>query len=459
MKENLLIEVWDSRITSLFTMFHKSGYQLYLVGGCVRDFLMRKQHNDYDMASDATPQQMIALAQQNNCKTILTGMQHGTITFVYDHLHVEITTFRQESEYEHHRFPKSVQFTKSLKEDCKRRDFTMNAIAMDQQQIYDYYDGIKDIENKIIRCVDDPSLRFQEDALRMLRAIRFHFQLQFTIASNTFEAIQNNAYLLQSISQERIRDELSKMLMSDSKDILLTLRKCNVLQVIIPEFVQCFEVAQETPWHLYDVFTHMNAVLNASKGFSLPMKLALLFHDIAKPAYKTIDEKGIAHFLGHAQASADMAKVIMSRLKYDKKTIRQVYTMIVYHDYYLYDNRKSVHKFMMHLHGDFTIAYQILKLQLADNLGKNQSMCIQKNRMIYGVMVMLKEMQANKECFTIKDLAIDGNDVKALGYEQKEIGNVLAYALRQIMNQQQKNNKKDLLKIIGGYNNETINRK
>lgn len=445
---------WDERIESLFSIFQKNGYQLYLVGGCVRDFLMEKEHNDYDMSSDATPKQMQQIAQVNDIKLVLTGLQHGTVTFIYKHLTIETTTFRQESEYEKNRFPKSVRFTKSLKEDCQRRDFTMNAIAMDKTTIYDYFNGYDDIKNHCIRCVGDPLLRFQEDALRMLRALRFHFQLQFTIEQKTFYAIQQNAHLLKNISHERIRDELNKMLLSDSKDILFTLKNSNVLQVIIPEFIICFDVAQETPWHRYDVFTHMNAVLNATKGFSLEMKLALLFHDIAKPLHKTIDAKGLAHFLGHAKASADIAKAIMQRLKYDKKTIRNVHTMIVYHDYYLYDNRKSVHKFMTHLNGDYNMAYQILKIQVADNLGKNQTMCIQKNKMIYGVMVMLKQMQADKECFTIKELAIDGNDIKALGYQDKQIGSVLKYVLKQMINQQDKNNKNDLLKIAGGYRNE-----
>ena len=193
--------------------------------------------------------------------------------------------------------------------------------------------------------------------------------------------------------------------------------------------------------------------------YSLTMKLALLLHDLEKAHYKTYDTKGIAHFVGHAHASATLAKTILKRLKYDNKTIKEVVTMIEYHDYYMYDNRKSVHKLMYKLNGDYDMAYKILKIQIADNLGKNQTMCIEKNRMIYAVTIMLKEMQASKECFCIQDLAIDGNDVKALGYSEKEIGNVLQYVLKQILNQQDKNNKEDILKIIGGYVNETVNRK
>lgn len=449
---------FDEAIHKLFDIFKENEHELYIVGGCVRDFIMDNPFIDYDMTTSATPDEMLLLAKKYDIKVIPTGIKHGTLTFIINHLHVEITTFREESEYEQNRFPKAVNFTKSLKEDVKRRDFTMNAICMDENQIYDYYQGLQDIENKIIRCVGDPNIRFKEDALRMLRCLRFMFRLNFSIEEKTYKSIQDNAHLLQSISQERIRDELCKMLMSDHKDILLTLRDSKVLDIILPEYIPTYDCTQETPWHLYDVFHHMNAVMNASKGYPLNLKLALLLHDLSKPTHKTIDEKGYAHFIGHAQSGAKLAKKILRRLKFDNKTIKEVATMVEYHDYYMYDTRKSVHKLMYKLNGNYRIAYQILKMQLADNMGKNQEKCIEKNRMIYAVTIMLKEMQANHECFTIKDLNIDGNDLKALGYEDKQIGEVLNYLLKYVLNQQEKNTKKELIKAAGGYRNEIISR-
>ncbi|NCC53904.1 MAG: CCA tRNA nucleotidyltransferase [Erysipelotrichia bacterium] len=445
-------------IHQLFQIFKQNGYRLYLVGGCVRDFLMHRCFTDYDMCTNATPDEMITLAKKHDIKIIPTGIKHGTLTFILEHVPIEITTFRTESEYEKNRFPKAVQFSDDLQEDIKRRDFTMNAICMDETTIYDFFDGQGDIENKLIRCVGDANSRFQEDALRMLRCLRFSFTLNFAIEMNTWKAIQDNAPLLNNISKERIRDELCKMLMSDHQDILLILKEAKVLDIILPEFIATYDCSQETKWHIYDVFHHMNAVMNASKGYSLSMKLALLLHDITKPAHKTIDEKGNAHFMGHAHSAAILAKQILKRLKFDKATIKEVSTMIEYHDYYMYDTKKSVHKLMYKLNGDFIMAYQILKIQLADNMGKNQVQCTLKNRMIYSVTIMLKEMEKNHECFTIKDLQINGNDLKTIGYSEKEIGQVLHYLLKYVLNQQEKNTKEDLLKAAGGYKNEIINR-
>lgn len=454
-----MIFPFNDTIQSLFKIFNRHEFQLYLVGGCVRDFLMKQPFNDFDLTSDATPEEMMELASQYDIKVFPTGLKHGTLTFIMNSIHIEITTFRQEKLYIQNRFPKEIIFTKCLEEDVKRRDFTINALALDENKIYDYFNGQRDIEDKIIRCVGDPSLRFQEDALRILRGLRFSFKLDFSIEAKTWLAIQENAHLLKNISFERIRDELCKMLMSDHQDILITLKKSKVLDIILPEFIPTYEFKQDTPWHIHDVFMHTNAVLKASNTYALAMKLALLFHDLEKVNTKTYDEQGVAHFIGHAHASALLAKKIMRRLKFDNKIIKQVYTLIEFHDYYMYDTRKSVHKLMHKLNGDFIMAYQILKVQLADNMGKNQEMCIQKNRMIYSVMIMLKEMEATHECFTIKDLKIDGNDLITLGFNNQEIGNVLEYLLKYVLNQQEKNTKEHLLSVAGGYRNEIINRK
>lgn len=446
-------------VKKLFTYFKESGHEIYLVGGCVRDLCMQRQFNDYDMCTSATPDEMMALANKYDIKVIPTGIKHGTLTFILDHVHIEITTYRIESEYENNRRPKEVGFTKSLKEDVKRRDFTINAMALNEDGLKDYYGGLKDLENKVIRAVGDPDIRFKEDALRILRALRFAFQLNFTIEENTWNAILRNAHLLNNISKERIRDEFCKILVSDHQDILLTLRRCGVLDVIIPEYVKTYDFEQHSSWHIYDVFMHHNIALNETKGYPLNLKIAILLHDLEKVTYRTYDALGNGHFMGHAMASAALSQSILRRLKFDNKTIVEVYMLIKYHDYYLYDTKKSVHKFMYKLEGDFDLAYKILKVQLADNKAKNKDKILNKNRMIYNVTMMLKEMEYNNLCFSIKDLAINGNDVKQLGYKNEEIGKVLQHVLKFVINQQDKNKKEILLKVAGGYKNEIINRK
>lgn len=446
-------------IKKLFSYFKESGHELYLVGGCVRDLIMERDFNDYDMTTSATPEEMIELAQKYDIKVIPTGIKHGTLTFVLDHVHVEITTYRCESEYENNRRPKEVYFTRSLKEDVQRRDFTINSIALNEDGIVDYYQGAEDINNKVIRAVGDPDLRFKEDALRIMRALRFSFQLHFAIEENTWKAIQRNAYLLNNISKERIRDELCKMLLSDKKDLLVTLKESKVLEVIIPEYARTYDFEQHSSWHIHDLFMHHNVALNATSGYPLNLKIAILLHDLEKVTYRTYDALGNGHFMGHAPASAALAQSILRRLKFDNKTIVEVYQLIKFHDYYLYDTIKSTHKFMYKLEGDFDLAHKILKIQLADNKAKNKDKIHNKNRMIYSVMMMLKDMERNKECFRIKDLDINGHDLIELGYKNEEIGLILEYLLKQIINQQNKNKKEILIKLIGGYKNETMHRK
>lgn len=452
-------EIFNPVIKQLFSYFKENGHELYLVGGCVRDFYMDRKINDFDMTTSATPEEMMELANKYDIKVIPTGIKHGTLTFVLDHVHVEITTYRCESEYENNRRPKDVTFTRSLKEDVQRRDFTINALALNEDGLQDFYGGLEDIQKKVIRAVGDPDLRFNEDALRIMRCLRFAFQLNFDIEENTWNALKRNAHLLNNISKERIRDELCKMLLSEKKDMLVTLRDCGVLDIIIPEYVKTYDFEQHSSWHIYDVFYHHVEALNATKGYTLNMKLAILLHDLEKVTYRTYDMLGNGHFIGHAPASAALAQTILRRLKFDNKTIVEVYQLIKYHDYYLYDTCKSVHKFMYKLEGDFDLAYKILKIQLADNKAKNQDKILKKNKMIYNVMIMLKDMERNGECFNVKSLAINGHDLIQLGFKNEEIGNVLQYLLKFVLNQQDKNKREILLKVAGGYKNETINRK
>lgn len=444
-------------IKKIMKLFKENHYQIYLVGGCVRDLLLNRPVNDYDMTTSATPTQMETLAKANDIHYIPTGIKHGTITFVLNHEHFEITTFRCEGSYVNNRRPKEISFTNDLKEDVKRRDFTINSICMDENGIVDYFHGIEDLNKELIRCVGDPDTRFKEDALRIMRCIRFALQLDFQIEANTYQALKSNVHLLQNISKERIRDELCKMLLSNHKDILLLLKDSGILDEILPEYAMTYELAQETPYHIYDVFHHMNAVLNSSDNASLKVKLALLLHDLEKKNYKTIDEKGIAHFKQHAHASAILSSKILKRLKFDNRSIKDVYTYIDYHDYYLTPSSKAIRKFLYKLHGDFNLAYTILEVQKYDNMGKNPAITQEKNQIIDEVILMIKGMEKQNLCFQIKDLAINGNDLLKLGYKPQTIGKALTFLLKHILQKQQLNTYDYLINYAGGHKNEIIN--
>lgn len=450
----------NKNLKTIMNIFKNSGYEIYLVGGCVRDYLLAYPCHDYDLTTSATPSQMELLAKTNHIHCIPTGIKHGTITFVLNHEHFEITTFRKESEYEKNRFPKHIEFTTSLKEDLKRRDFTINAIALDENNIIDYFHGREDLENKILRAIGDPTTRFHEDALRMLRCLRFSFTYNFSIEKKTYQAIQSNAYLLQNISKERIRDELIKMLKSKHQDILLDLKKSNVLTYMIREMEYLYDVKQETPYHIYDVFMHTNVALNATIDAPLTSRLAILFHDIEKVHYKTIDDKGIAHFKKHAHASALCAKKIMKELHFEKHIIQRVYSLIDYHDYRLEINEKQIRKFLYKLQGNYDLAYEILQIQKYDNMGKNPTIIQEKNARIDTVIAMIQSIEKNKECFCIKDLKVNGEDMARLGYSGKEIGDILTYLLKDVIQNQPHNTRSFLMKLAnGGIKNEIINRK
>lgn len=444
-------------IEDLFSIFQSYQYTAYLVGGCVRDYLLQREINDYDMATSATPSQLLTLCEKEDIKYIPTGIQHGTVTLVYQHYHVEVTTFRKEGVYHHHRAPIDVYYTNDIQEDAKRRDFTINALYMNKHEILDFYNGKQHIEEGLICSVNDPNERFEEDALRILRCLRFACTLGFTIEEKTYQALIHTKHLLQAISKERIRDEFNKILLSNSKDCLLLLKESGILPYLIEEFTLTYDVPQETPYHCFDVFHHINSVLNHSQEATLSQKLALLLHDIQKKNYKTIDEKGVAHFKGHAHASAILAKQILYRLKYDHKTIQLVYHLIYYHDYYVTPKEKVLRKFMYKLKGDFTLAYQILYVQSIDNLGKHPNVIQELNYNIEQSITVLKQIEARRECFALQDLQLSGKDIEALGIQGKQVGDLLDKALYYVVQNQDKNKKEILLQYIGGMIYETTN--
>lgn len=315
-----------------YIMMHleEYGHKTYLVGGGVRDIFNNKNPRDYDVTTSATPEQVIGLFK----KVVPTGLKHGTVTVLTRDESVEVTTLRKDGIYKDNRHPEEVIYTTKLKDDVARRDFTINSIAIDLEgNVYDYFNGIKDIENKTIRAVGNPDERFNEDSLRMMRAIRFSAQHDFDIESETEESIRKNNYLLQAVSKERIRDELCKILLSDYPGYgIEMLERCKLLEFVIPELCECIGFDQRNIHHNKNVFEHIISVLNNSPKI-LNVRLAALLHDIAKPKTFSIDENGNGHFYGHHIDSAIMAEEILKRLKFDNKTIESVVILVREHMY------------------------------------------------------------------------------------------------------------------------------
>ena len=420
-----------------------NGYNAYLVGGSTRDIFNYKNPKDYDICSNATPEQIKKLFN----KVILTGEKHGTVTVVLGNEHYEITTLRKDGIYKDNRSPEEVYFTNDLKEDVSRRDFTINSICIDvNRNVYDYFGGIKDIENKIIRAVGKEEDRFNEDALRLIRCIRFSCQHDFTIEENTFQAIIKNAYLIQMISKERIRDELCKILMSDSpsKGIRL-LQETGLLQYIIPELCDCVGFKQCNIHHDKDVFEHILAVLDNTPKI-LEVRLSALLHDIAKPKCFTLDDNGVGHFIGHHIEGEKVAGDILIRLKFDNKTINTVKILVRYHmDRYDKIRTTNIKKFINHVGVDNL--NNLFELQIADILGSAKEYQDISN------VINLKEQCCKiineKQPLTVKDLAINGKDLMEIGFKQgKEIGIALNWLLEMVLINPNLNNYDDLSECV-----------
>lgn len=430
----------------LHTM-HQHGKEAFLVGGCVRDLIMNREIHDFDITTSALPNETMEIFQ-THCKVIPTGIQHGTITVLVDKLPIEITTYRVEQAYIDHRCPSSVIFTENLLEDLKRRDFTMNAIAYAPQQgFYDPFQGKKDIEQHLIRSVGDPKLRLEEDALRILRALRFSMTLHFDIEEQLTLAIKQKASTLSYISKERIRSEFDQMLLSDHKQLLSTLRAYDVLEQIIPNYSIIYDYEQKTPWHIYDIFQHTDVALDHSDGYPLESKLAIVFHDLGKPHMETFDEHGIAHYKKHALISEEMAKASMKNLHYDNKTIERTCKLIYYHDYYVKPTRKILRRFLAKFDNDTDFAIQALMVQMADDQAKNMEKAKEKIDILQESIMLLKEMEKDQDQVSIKDLNVNGHDMMALGLQGKQIKDMLHFLYDIVLDDPQQNEKTYLLDI------------
>ena len=420
----------------------QKGFEAFVVGGCVRDSIMGKIANDWDMTTSSTPEETLEVFK--NYRTIPTGIKHGTITVLIDKQPLEITTFRVDGEYTDNRRPDSVNFTRNIENDLSRRDFTVNAMAYnDTDGIVDLFGGIKDIENKIIRCVGDPDKRFHEDALRIMRAIRFSATLGFEIEKETAESIKRNKHLLRNIASERIRIELEKLLLGDDAERIL-LQFSDVIFEIIPELKETYKTEQNCPYHIYDVWHHIVKSVAVSEKNKY-VRLAMLLHDIGKPKMKTTDENGQNHFKGHASVSADIAYEILKRLKYDNKTISLVTKLIFHHDDRLYNNPQNIKKHASK-HG-FDFLYLLDKVSRADILAQTPEMT-DRISLCDNYLNELKKLEEKNVCLSISDLSVNGNDLINLGFKGKEIGKTLEKILDKILKNDLENSKEKILEIL-----------
>lgn len=427
-------------VKKIIETLEQNGYEGYAVGGCVRDSILGRMPNDWDITTSASPQQVKNLF----LRTVDTGIQHGTVTVLMGKEGYEVTTYRVDGEYEDGRHPKEVTFTASLEEDLRRRDFTINAMAYnDREGLVDIFGGRADIENKVIRCVGEPAERFGEDALRIMRAVRFSAQLGFTVDQDTAAAAKELAGTLAKISAERIQAELVKLLVSPHPDYLRYAWEYGITSVILPEFDRTMETAQNNPHHCYNVGEHTLEALKQIQA-EKTLRLSALFHDFGKPQTHTTDADGIDHFHGHAKVSAELADKILHRLKFDNDTISKVKVYVRYHDVRPELTEKSVRRAVSRVGADAFA--EILKLKMADTLAQSPKWQPQKKEYLKELTALYQDILKKKQCLCIKDLKVSGRDLIADGMKPgKEMGEILARLLELVLEEPERNEKNWLM--------------
>ena len=428
-------------VSLILNELHNNNYKSYVTGGCVRDNILGLVPHDWDIITSALPEEVMKIF--SSYRIIPTGLQHGTVTVVVDGEMYEITTFRKDGNYSDNRRPDEVFFVDDLREDLARRDFTINAMAYnDIEGLIDLFGGVDDIKNQVIRCVGNADERFNEDALRMMRAIRFGSTLNFFYDTKIIFSIVNQKDLMKNISVERIQQELNKILLSDRCDIE-TLFESGLLDHCIPELNDCYGCEQSCRHHYLTVGGHIfETVRNIEKN--LVLKLTMLLHDIGKPKCKTTDENGIDHFYGHDKLSAEMAKSILTRLKYDNFTIEKVVKLIEYHMVTIEPNKRLVKRLLNKLGEEDT--RNLLLVRLADYSGMRKEYYQEQVKNIVEVESVIDEILSERECFSIKNLTINGDDLIRLGYKQgKAIGVVLNSLLEAVLDNPELNVREVLL--------------
>lgn len=421
-------------------LLQSAGFEAYAVGGCVRDSLLGKTPNDWDITTSAKPEDMKSVFADFHC--IDTGIKHGTVTVVIDGEPLEITTFRLDGEYEDNRHPKSVTFTSNLGADLGRRDFTVNAMAYSKMTgTVDLFGGQNDLKNKIIRCVGDPDRRFNEDALRILRALRFASALDFEIEEKTAQSLLKNRALLGNISEERIAKELLKLVCGKGAKRILT-DFAPVLFEILPELQPMYKNSHDNPHHCYDIYEH-TLIAVESIDPEPTLRFAMLLHDCGKPAVKKFDENGVAHFYGHQRISAEISAQILARLKVSNKFRDEILFLVSNHDRWeLYENTEKMSRYLSKFGLDGVL--NLLKVMRADVLAQSPEYRYRLDQ-IADAEETAKNLAAQKPCLSLSELQINGRTLMDIGIPQgRKLGAVLAQLLDEVIDGVTKNTQEAL---------------
>ncbi len=433
--------VLPSAVQMLLDMLAASGYEAYVVGGCVRDSLLGMEPKDWDLSTDARPEEILAVF--SGLPTLETGIKHGTTGVITSGINYEITTYRSDGTYSDKRHPDSVSYVRDLKEDLSRRDFTINAMAYNEKNgLVDYFNGQEDLQKKRIRCVGNAAMRFEEDALRILRALRFASSYGFLIEPDTEAALREKKELLIHVSAERIREEFNQLLLGDNAEAVLT-NYADVISVFVPEISCTIGYDQHNPYHVYDVWQHtVKAIASAEKNSIV--RLALFLHDLQKPFCASKDQ---GHFYGHGSLGAEKAQIVLNRLRYDKRTIQRVTRLILYHDMMLRPEKKFIKRWLNKL-GEEELR-MLLQLKRADAKAQNPQFLQERLLKLDAIEEVLEKIIKDEECFSLKDLAVTGRDLLQSGYEEgKKIGETLDVLLEMVIEEKVQNEKEYLLKEV-----------
>lgn len=431
-------------VNKIISLLESKGFECYAVGGCVRDMLMGITPKDYDLTTNAKPDEILEVFR--DYKTFDNGIKHGTVSVIMDKEVYEITTYRIDGDYIDCRHPEKVEFTSSLKEDLSRRDFTVNAMAYNPKEgLVDYFNGERDVEYKAIRCVGDADTRFKEDALRILRALRFASVYNFSIEYNTFNAILENKKLLNNISKERVSNEFSQILCGECCDYILRRFK-EVVAVVIPEISSMFNFQQNNPYHNKTLWKHtVSSVKNIENDNIL--RMTMLLHDIGKPMSRKTDENGYFIYHGHERVGEAISSEVLTRLKYPKSFIDTVSFLIRNHSLNIKADKVIIKKILKNM-GEEKFRL-LLKVQRADILAQSSYKREEKLQNLCKVQELFDEIMENDECYSLQTLNVSGSDLIHSGItEGKTIGETLNRLLNLVIEGKCSNTKEDLLKHI-----------
>lgn len=424
----------------ILNRLNAAGFTAYVVGGCVRDSLLGVQPKDWDVCTSARPEEMAQVFA--DCHVVETGLKHGTLTVVLEHEPYEVTTFRVDGAYTDHRHPDGVTFVTDVREDLARRDFTVNAMAYHPEEgVIDAFGGMEDLRAGVIRCVGDARTRFNEDALRILRALRFAATYGFTIEEETAAAIHALKHTLQGVAMERIRVEISKLLMGKACGAILR-DYADVLAVPLPELAPMFGFRQHTPFHRYDVWEHTIRAVEAVPPME-ELKLAMLLHDAGKPHVFTMDENGVGHMKGHAKRSVVLAEAALSRLRVDNATHALVLTLVEHHDCPLTWDERMIRR-RLNQFGENTLRL-LIEMQRGDAYGKGTETPEDIEADYRTALSAVEAVLAQNPCVTLKQLAVGGRDMAALGLKGPQIGAMLGELLSAVIDGALPNERKALL--------------